>query len=232
MIGVTPAAYAGIYLPTEAASYFRTTFQQSQRPPTSRRIHSWITSGLIARHLAAVRGRERVIDFADLISCQAIASFRAAGISLQKIRKAEQYFRKLYRKLYRIDKPFARRAFWYSSRDIFAKLEGVLVAGTRAGQLALGGLNDWVDLLRVNISFASEDDLAQANEWKPAPQISLRPNVQFGQPCLAGTRIPTWSLWSYVTAGDSVEYVAKAYHLEVADVEQAVAWENRLRATV
>ena len=227
-ISVTPAAYAGIYLPTEAASYLRATFRQSQRPPTSRRIHSWITSRLIARHLARVSGRERVIDFADLISCQAIASFRAANISLQKIRKAEKYFRKLYR----VDKPFARRAFWYSRRDIFAKLENVMVAGTRAGQLTLGGLSDWVDHLRVNISFAGEDDLAQANEWKPAPQISLRPNVQFGQPCLAGTRIPTWSLWSYVTAGDSVEYVAKAYHLKVADVEQAVEWENRLRATV
>ena len=224
-ISVTPAAYAGIYLPTEAASYLRATFQQSQRPPTSRRIHSWITSGLLARHLADVRGRERVIDFADLISCQAIASFRAAGISLQKIRKAEQYFRTLYR----VDKPFARRSFWYSSRDIFAKLGEVLVAGTRGGQLALGILDDWVAPLRVNIVFVSEDDLAAANEWKPAPQISLRPNVQFGQPCLAGTRIPTQSLWSYVTAGDPVEYVAKAYHLKVADVEQAVAWETQLR---
>ena len=103
-ISVTPAAYAGIYLPTEAASYLRATFQESQRPPTSRRIHSWITSGLLARHLADVRGRERVIDFTDLISCQAIASFRAAGISLQKIREAEEYFRKHYR----VDKPFAR----------------------------------------------------------------------------------------------------------------------------
>ena len=227
-ISVTPAAYAGIYLPTEAASYLRATFQQSQRPPTSRRIHSWITSGLLARHLADVRGRERVIDFADLISCQAIASFRAAGISLQKIREAEQYFRKHYR----VDKPFAHRAFWHSSRDIFAKLGEVLVAGTRAGQLALGILDDWVVPLRVDIAFASEDDLAAANEWKPDSQISLRPNVQFGQPCLAGTRIPTWSLWSYVTAGDSIEYVAKAYHLKVADVEQAVDWEDGLRAAV
>ena len=227
-ISVTPAAYAGIYLPTEAASYLRATFRQSQWPPTSRRIHSWITTGLLARHLADVHGRERVIDFADLISCQAIASFRAAGISLQKIREAEEYFRKHYR----VDKPFARRAFWYSSRDIFAKLEGVLVAGTRAGQLALTVLDDWVVPLRVDIAFASEDDLAAANEWKPASQISLRPNVQFGQPCLAGTRIPTQSLWSYVTAGDPIEVVAAAYNLTVADIEQAIAWENRLRAAV
>ena len=227
-ISITPAAYAGIYLPTEAASYLRSAFRQSRRPPTSRRIHWWITTGLIARHLAEIGGRERVIDFADLISCQAIASFRAAGISLQKVRKAEQYFRELYD----VDKPFARRAFWYSSRDIFAKLEGVLVAGTRAGQLTLDGLSDWVDHLRVNISFADEDDLAPANEWKPATRISLRPNVQFGQPCLAGTRIPTQSLWSYVTAGDPIQEVAAAYNLKVEDVDQAVAWEDRLRATV
>ena len=228
MISVTPAAYAGIYLPTEAASYLRATFQQSQRPPTSRRIHSWITSRLIARHLARVSGRERVIDFADLISCQAIASFRAADISLQKIRKAEEYFRELYG----IDKPFARRAFWYSRRDIFAKLGEVMVAGTRGGQLALVLLNDWVVPLRVGISFDGEDDLAEANEWKPASQVSLRPNVQFGQPCLAGTRIPTQSLWSYVTAGDPIKEVAAAYNLTVADVDQAIKWENRLRAAV
>ena len=227
-ISVTPAAYAGIYLPTEAASYLRATFEQSERPPTSRRIHSWITSRLIARHLARVSGRERVIDFSDLISCQAIASFRAAGISLQKVRKAEQYFRELYD----VDRPFAHRAFWHSHRDIFAKVGEAMVAGTRGGQLALTILDDWVVPLRVGISFAGEDDLAQANEWKPAPRVSLRPNVQFGQPCLAGTRIPTWSLWSYVTAGDPIEGVAAAYHLKVADVEQAVAWENRLRAAV
>ncbi len=228
-INVNPAPYAGIYLLTEAASYLLAGLPHTRRRPTSRRIHWWIKTGLIAPHLGEMHGRERVIDFADLISCQAITSFQAKGIPLQRIRKAEQYFRDLYD----VDKPFAHRAFWYCPPDIFTKLDdGIIVAGTRGGQLALSILEEWLTHLRVGIAFSDKDQYGKAMIWYPQPGISLRPNVQFGQPCIRGTRIPTSAIWSYVNAGDPSSYIASAYDLKVEEVEQAVAWENRLRSLV
>ena len=50
------------------------------------------------------------------------------------------------------------------------------------------------------------------------PFISADPAVQFGQPCLNGTRIPARNLAEMVAAGDSVEDTAWAYNTTRAEV--------------
>ena len=220
------AGYEGVYLPLEVSGYLLATMPAERRPPTSQRIFRWIRRGLVAPHQRQAPGRRITLSFADLVTCQAITFFREAGLSLEAIRRAEQFFVGLYG----IKKPFAHRQFWYSPNDLFGRLRDHVISGTRGGQIGWDflaeGLRTWPNELRF-----AESDL-RAIAWRPDPRISLEPDVQFGQPCLAGTRIPTSALWSYAAAGDSYEAIARAYQIEVKDVEQAVNWESRVRAAL
>lgn len=217
-------AYDGIYLPTEVSRYLVATMPATKRPPTSRRILRWIRAGLVAPERREAPGRVIVVNFGDLVTCQAITLLREAGISLRSIRKAEHYFSRLYG----LAKPFAHREFWYSRPDIFGQLDGQLISGTTAGQFAFAFLQRWLEPVRKELTFAPET--GSPIQWQPAEGISLRPTVQFGRPCIEGTRIPTGTIWSYVQGGDAPAFIAESFGIAVADVERAVAWERKLLA--
>jgi uncharacterized protein (DUF433 family) len=50
------------------------------------------------------------------------------------------------------------------------------------------------------------------------PGISMDPDVRFGKPCLAGTRIDVATIVGALAAGESVDTVAEEYQLSVAQV--------------
>lgn len=56
------------------------------------------------------------------------------------------------------------------------------------------------------------------------PIIVADPGVQFGEPCIGGTRVPAAVLANDVAAGDSVEVVADGYDVSRADVLWACVW--------
>src|SRR5947208_12007996 len=105
-----PALYEfdGMYSPTEVSSYLLVTLPAQMGPPTSRRIFRWIRAGLVAPGRREQAGRDLVINFDDLVTCQAITILRAAGFSLEGIRRTEAFFSREYR----LAKPFADRRFW------------------------------------------------------------------------------------------------------------------------
>ena len=63
---------------------------------TARRVRYWDSMGLLkpSVRLAAGRGSQRLYCYRDLLALQTIKSFRADGVSLQKIRKSVRYLRK------------------------------------------------------------------------------------------------------------------------------------------
>jgi uncharacterized protein (DUF433 family) len=60
------------------------------------------------------------------------------------------------------------------------------------------------------------------------PHISIDPGIQFGQPCIAGTRIPTEALAGRVFAGDSVATVMYGYDLDRHQVPLACWYEGTM----
>jgi uncharacterized protein (DUF433 family) len=52
--------------------------------------------------------------------------------------------------------------------------------------------------------------------------ITINPCVQGGQPCIEGTRIPAESIASTHAAGDSIEYITKAWDITVEDVQACI----------
>jgi uncharacterized protein (DUF433 family) len=218
--------FDGIYAPTEVAGYLLATMPVEQHPPTSRRIMRWIRYGLVATERRTAPGRDLVVNFEDLVTCQAITLLREAGFGLADILTTEHYFGREYG----VPKPFAHRRFWYSGRDIFGRIDRWLVSGTKGGHIAWDFLDEWLTPPRVELGFSEETH--RAAWWRPTLGVLLKPNVQFGQPCVEGTRIRTSSIWGYVNAGDSPAYLAEAYQVEVAAIERAVAWEERVRSAL
>lgn len=214
----------GIYEPAEAARYLKATARADViYPLSSAKLMRWIRNGLGDPALAQAPARELVIAFPDLISMRVVAALRNTGVSLQAIGTAERWLREITGKRH----PLATEIIWAGQGQVFAEWGDQLVSGSARGQMAL-------DLLREHLipihGLAFDDESGMAISWEPSNGIVLEPQVQFGAPCIKGTRIPTRSLAGMVEAGDSVELVANAYNLTPETVKAACDWEHRLQS--
>ncbi len=62
------------------------------------------------------------------------------------------------------------------------------------------------------------------------PGISMDPEVRFGKPCIAGTRIDVATLVGALGAGESVESTAAEYGLTVEQVRAALKYAAHVAA--
>ena len=221
------STYEGIYVAPEAARIIRATSVDLEKPVNvnNRHILRWIRNGLALPALREVPGRDLVISFTDLISMRVIALMRAAGYTWKQIYTSEDWVRHATG----ADRPFATKRFWLALREIYTEHEGRLLAAS------LGGQYPFVDLIEdhlVPVAGLTFDKEGLADSWtvQPSDQITMRPNVQFGAPCIRGTRIPTQTVWEMNEGGDSAAFIARVYDLEVRQVEEAIEWEKRLQA--
>jgi uncharacterized protein (DUF433 family) len=216
--------FEGVYEPAEVARYLAVTLPGRQRPLTTRRVYRWVRSALVAPEHRTTSGWLLTLGFQDLVTCQVITLLREAGFSLHRIQKAERFFEDLLQ----VSKPFAVAKFWHAVPDILTQIDGHWLAGTRGGQLAFDFLAEYTKPVLSQLEF--RDDTGRPFVWRPSEGISLKPEIQFGQPCIEGTRIPTSAIWGFYNAGDSVQFIADSYRIKVAEVERAVRWERKLRA--
>ena len=227
-IGIRPTylePYAGIYEVSDVARMVRATARLPDVPYTvnSRHIIRWIRKGLALPPLAEVPGRELLISFEDLISMRVIALLRASGVTWRKIYVAERWLREYTG----ASRPFATEVVWTASHEIFADREGAFIAAS------LGGQYPFLELVKqylVPVAGLTFDERRIAASWSPDEDILLDPTIQFGEPCIRGTRIPTRTLWSMREGGDPSDFIASVYSLKPRQVEEAIAWENRLAA--
>lgn len=218
-----PDGFSGIYEVPEAAGYLRASRMADEVYRVgSRHLIRWVRRGLVLPSLADVPGRELLISFEDLVSMRIIAALRAAGVTWPKIRKAEAWLRDHTGK----PRPFATELLWTERSDVFAELQTKLIAASRHGQLAMDMLRNY--LMPVHgLTFGREQI---AISWEPRAGILLHPLIQFGAPCIKGTRIPTRAVWGMLRGGDSLERVAHSYGISEEEVHAAVGWEEALAA--
>lgn len=216
-----PARFEGIYEAVEASRFIATTLRiDTPLSINSRKVIYWIRRGLADRDLTMTPGRELLLTFEDVISMRVIAALRAAGVKFSRIYEAEKWLRKVTGH----PRPFATEMLWTEKSDIFVDMKRRLIAASRSGQYAFQILEE--HLIPVHgISF-SEQHVAQT--WEPRESILLDPLVQFGAPCIKGTRIPTRTLWGMIKGGDTIEYVAESYRLTTELVQNAIDWEDAL----
>ncbi len=227
-----PIEFTGLYDTPEAAIFLSATIKQDtpeNRPAltvSSRKLIRWIRKGLTSPDLIEIPGRELVISFEDLISMRVIATLRALGVSWKKIHKAEDWLRKQTD----YPRPFAIERVWTETTDIFAEFHEGFIAASKGGQLVFTELvGDYLQSVQDMI-FIPHNGIRIADTWKPHPAVAMNPRIQFGEPCIEGTRIRTRILWQMWNGGDSTDYLERSFKLSEAQIDSALEWENRLRA--
>ena len=208
--------FGGIYdAPTAARYLMAGRMSEEAYPVKSRTLIRWIRSGVSTRSLASVHGRELIFDFEDLVSLRVLAALRSYGVSWPKIAVAEDWLRRETG----YERPFAREEMWTSQSEVLARFGGRIIAASRHGQYAMEMMLQY--LIPINgLRFVNR----VADQWEPRPLIVLDPEVQFGEPCIKGTRIPVRSVWGMSRAGDPDALVMRAYGLSDSELSAALEW--------
>ena len=209
----TPAVLGvGLYTIPEAAQLLDRHFNT---------VRSWVQKGLAPAPVHRAFGETTILSFYDLISLMVVRRLRDEGVELHSIRAAEVYLRTEWR----FPRPFATEHILTDGRGVFVALEkGGYTSADRHGQEALAAVIR--DLLH-DVTYDAHTRLADC--WKPRGDISLRPDIQFGQPCIVGTRLTTSTIAELVRAGDPLDFVAETYSVPVSKIRAAVAFEQELR---
>jgi len=217
----SPLRFEGIYETSEASKYIATTLRYATPLNiSSRKVIYWIRRGLSEKGLSIIHGRELLLTFEDVISMRVIAALRAAGVKFSRIYEAERWLRKVTEH----PRPFATEMLWTERSDIFIDMKRRLIAASRSGQYAFQILEEY--LIPVHGLTFGKQHIVQT--WEPRDDIMLDPLIQFGAPCIKGTRIPTRTLWGMFMGGDIIEYISQAYHLTVEQIQNAIDWESTL----
>jgi uncharacterized protein (DUF433 family) len=228
----TETSFEGIYVAPEASLYLTATLKRDVPtrhqvyPVSSRNLIRWIRVGLASPEIKHVPGKELLITFEDLVSMRVIAVLRSLGVTWPKIHRAEQWMREKtgYRR------PFAIERVWTETEDVFAEFPEGFIAASRRGQLAFVELFGQHLQPVEDMTFVRLNGVRVAATWTPHENVMMNPRVQFGEPCVIGTRLRTRALWLMWNGGDSIDYLAKAFNLTVQIIKNSLEWEHRLRA--
>ena len=216
--------FEGMYGVPETARYLQAARNGEQLYPVRpRTLIRWIRCGIASPDLVDVQGRDLLINFEDLISLRVIAALRASGVSWREIERSRAWLREATGAA----RPFAAERLWSGQGEVFAEWRERLISATRHGQLMLGMLSEYLIPIH-GLAFNAETHAAAS--WEPSRDVLLKPTIQFGSPCVKGTRIPTRTIAGMVEAGDSADWVASSFDLSLAEVQAACDWESRLQS--
>ena len=214
---VDASLFVGIYGVSEAARYINAADCAEEAYGVSLAgLTRWISRGMASPD----RVRGAALSFEDVISMRVVAALRGAGVGWKAIDSSK----KRLREATGAERPFASERLWSGQGQVFEDWASSLIDADKKGQAA-------VDMLRQRLIPANgltfDDDSGMAASWTPAEGVMLRPNIQFGAPCIPGTRIPTVAISSMVRGGDPKPFVAKSYDISMELVEAALDWESQ-----
>jgi|ERR1700722_5154479 len=160
--------------------------------------------------------------FSDLISLFVVRQLLREGVRPRNIRAAEMYLRERWK----LERPFIRSAniqtdgkhVWVDGEVIPGQIE----SADQRGQQAL------LEPIRTSLKRVHFDD-GSAAYWAPMNGIVVDPRVQFGEPVVQGTRIPT-SAVAGVVRNLGKEEAALRFGLRAKLLENALAFEDQISA--
>ena len=170
-----------------------------------------------------------MLSFWNLVEVYVLASMRRHHeISMPRVRRALAFVSTELG----VARPLLQQQFLTNGVDLFvdrylAPSKGELLNVSAGGQAALR------EMLKGSLRRIARDDAGLALRvypWLRNPDeerlVELNPARAFGRLVVAETSIPTEALAERFRAGDSVDVLAEDYHLERAQVEAALRWEQ------
>jgi uncharacterized protein (DUF433 family)/DNA-binding transcriptional MerR regulator len=180
-----------------------------------RQVRHWVDEGLSE---SIVREGTTLLSFQDLVSLEMVSRFRRRGVSLYAVKVADMELRRRHPNMRR---PFANLIFYTDGKNIWT------LTGDEGDRLVLELTKkvDQVAWLGAIETFAAEIRFVNgtAASWHPTEWVELNPHIQFGEPVVAGTRIPVRTIAANLTVGTARE-VADWYGLSEAQVIGARAY--------
>lgn len=217
----------GSYSFKEAALYIKATLKRKPVFPrlTTQHLHWWVREGLVDYEtIGDAASSDEFVNFLELISFRMIAMMRTYGVRSKDI----QITHHLLQSRLGWDYPFAMEPLWVAKPNVYAELNDIPVAVNRFWQSAFDFIRDfWIDV-DLGLHGLIFDDHQQAASWVPSSGVILNPRVQFGEPCIQDTRIPTETIWALFQAGDSIETLKHMYGLPLPKIQAAIDWEERV----
>ncbi|MBA2468964.1 MAG: DUF433 domain-containing protein [Chloroflexia bacterium] len=162
----------------------------------------------------------RIYSFRDVVSLRALALIRReAHVSFKEILGASEYLSKHYESPWsqlRFGLMSGKLVFWDPDRRRWSHSSGQDVL-----EFNVAGIPDEI---RRSIPEVLQRDNASHGV------ITKNRYVQHNKPIIAGTRIPTSSIWAFHEAGYSPSQILREYpHLTVEDVDAALNYERAER---
>ena len=165
-----------------------------------------------------------------MLEIRFVDAFRRYGVSLPSIREAAEHARELFHQPY----PFTCRRFQTDGRSIFADVKEV------TGDDGLVDLvkkqNVFNRVIKPSLYTGIEYDSGENNalRWFPvlnSKKIVLDPERSFGKPMITEAGITTEVLFqSWLAEGEDARMVASLYDIDIAAVNAAVHFEQRIAA--
>jgi uncharacterized protein (DUF433 family) len=190
----------------------------------SQTVAYWFYGGGYRGPALPWKERGKPLSYLQLVEVAFVATFRALGVSLQRIRKAREYVAQVFASEF----PFAEFRLQTEGVHVLMDLRevgrdadvGRLVVADESGQMA------WRNLVGERFAqFDYEEGLALT--WHPAGRHSvvvIDPRVSFGAPTVRG--IPTWAISGRWKAGETFEEIADDFRLDTQAIQDALAFEG------
>ena len=169
--------------------------------------------------------RDKAFHFLTLIEIIAVDSFRQVGVSFPKIKTAHTKLSHLLDTQY----PFAHAELMTDGKRIFYELlDTSLLEMDEKQQLSFKKL---VAPYCKKIDFQHKTQLAQ-RFWPLGKDhhIVVDPHHSFGQPVILGTNITVDAIINMLKAGESPEFIATVYDLNLNEVEDVRLFMKRTAA--
>lgn len=166
--------------------------------------------------------REKAFNFLTLIEIIAVDSFREIGVSFSKIKLAHSKLSEILETNY----PFAHAELMTDGKRIFHQyLEESLLEVDEKQQFSFTQL---VAPYCQKIDFQDKTQLAE-RFWPLGKdhEIVVDPHHSFGQPVIKGTNTTVETIYSMLNAGESQEFVASIYDLNLNAVEDVMLFMKR-----
>jgi uncharacterized protein (DUF433 family) len=160
------------------------------------------------------------LSFWNLVEGSVLATIRKQhAVSLQKVRKALAYVSKELGK----DRPLIQAEFSTDGVALFVERYGRLIDATAQGQTAMR------EILEAGLTRIERDEsglAARLFPWRNDPReprvVAVDPQIAFGQPVLARTRVPVDVVLDRFRAGDSMQALAADYRVDRDTIEALV----------
>ncbi|TNE68558.1 DUF433 domain-containing protein [bacterium] len=157
----------------------------------------------------------RYFNFYTLIELNVVSQMREMGLTFKEIEKAHQTLSKNFGSPF----PFAHHDLYYNKNWIYILTEQGIA---KADDTLQFGFQDLIKPYAHRIDFDEREKLAKALFLNDAKDIVAQPDIQFGEPVIAGTRIKALDIYSYFKAGETIKSLAEDFHVTENQIKHAI----------